>query len=189
MGLVFFFFKDLNDSQKLPRILGKFSSLITVLFFKLSWNIPKSPENTKHLHNLCTMSAQRLRHSYNIVQMLYKVLCLLGGQMWSVNVAIQAHKTPMSHVVFNLPRITPILQLWSVKAQDIKQPTVSFNIATQLTPSIPWNNIQCTIIEEKCCTMVKKFQVFCSQTLSLSKLGQIYGMQNDALRHHDGLED
>ena len=30
------------------------------------------PANTKHLHNICTTSAQRLRRWPNIVQVLYK---------------------------------------------------------------------------------------------------------------------
>ena len=29
-------------------------------------------ENTKHLYNICTMPAQRLRRWTNVVQMLYK---------------------------------------------------------------------------------------------------------------------
>ena len=34
--------------------------------------------NTKHLYNICTTSAQRLRRWSNIVQMLYKCLWLMG---------------------------------------------------------------------------------------------------------------
>ena len=35
--------------------------------------------NTKHLYNICTTAAQRLRRWLNIVQMFYtNVLCLLG---------------------------------------------------------------------------------------------------------------
>ena len=37
-----------------------------------------TPVNTKHLYNICTTAAQRLRRWSNIVQMLYKCLCLLG---------------------------------------------------------------------------------------------------------------
>ena len=39
----------------------------------------QTPANTKHLYNICTTSAQRLRRWTNIVQMLYKCLCLLGS--------------------------------------------------------------------------------------------------------------
>ena len=36
------------------------------------------PANTKHLHNNCTMSAQRLRRWSNIVQLLYKCFVFAG---------------------------------------------------------------------------------------------------------------
>ena len=36
------------------------------------------PINTKHLYNIYTTSAQRLRHWSNVVWILYKCLCLLG---------------------------------------------------------------------------------------------------------------
>ena len=43
------------------------------------------PANTKHLYNICTTWAQRLRRWSNIVQMLYNVLCLLGRHnLWNV---------------------------------------------------------------------------------------------------------
>ena len=39
------------------------------------WHIPA---NTKHLYNICTTSAQRLRRWSNIVQMLYKCFVFAG---------------------------------------------------------------------------------------------------------------
>ena len=39
---------------------------------------PTVPANTKHLYNICTTSAQRLRHWSNIVQMLYKYFVFTG---------------------------------------------------------------------------------------------------------------
>ena len=36
------------------------------------------PANTKHLYNICTTSAQRLRRRSNIVQMLYKCFVFAG---------------------------------------------------------------------------------------------------------------
>ena len=36
------------------------------------------PVNTKHLHNICTASTQRLRRLSNIVQMLYKCFVFTG---------------------------------------------------------------------------------------------------------------
>ena len=36
------------------------------------------PANTKHLYNICTASAQRLRRWSNIVQMLYKCFVFTG---------------------------------------------------------------------------------------------------------------
>ena len=36
--------------------------------------------NTKHLYNICTTSAQRLRRSCSIVQMLYKCFVLAGTE-------------------------------------------------------------------------------------------------------------
>ena len=48
--------------------------------------------NTKHLYNIYTKSAQRLRRWPNIVQMIYKnVLCLLGY-----------HSNPLTAKLFNL---------------------------------------------------------------------------------------
>ena len=44
--------------------------------------VDNNPTNTKHLYNIYTMSAKRLRRWSNIVQMLYKCLCLLGIQNW-----------------------------------------------------------------------------------------------------------
>ena len=37
-----------------------------------------NPVNTKHLYNICTASAQRLRRWSNIVQMLYKCFVFTG---------------------------------------------------------------------------------------------------------------
>ena len=37
-----------------------------------------TPADIKHLHNICTTSAQRLRRWSNIVQMLCKCFVLLG---------------------------------------------------------------------------------------------------------------
>ena len=39
---------------------------------------PSHPANTKHLYNICTTSAQRLRRWSNIVQMLYKCFVFTG---------------------------------------------------------------------------------------------------------------
>ena len=39
----------------------------------------RQPSNTKHLHNICTMLAQRRRRWADVVQMLYKCFVLLGG--------------------------------------------------------------------------------------------------------------
>ena len=39
-------------------------------------NVETNPVNTKHLYNICTTSAQRLRRWSNVVQMLYK--CFAG---------------------------------------------------------------------------------------------------------------
>ena len=41
------------------------------------------PVNTKHLHNICTTSAQRLRRWSNIVQMLYKCFVFTGYTVMS----------------------------------------------------------------------------------------------------------
>ena len=44
----------------------------------LSSVISADPANTKHLYNICTTSAQRLRRWSNIVQMLYKCFVFSG---------------------------------------------------------------------------------------------------------------
>ena len=46
------------------------------VFFRLL--IAPIPANTKHLHSICTTSAQRLRRWSNIVQMLYKCVVFTG---------------------------------------------------------------------------------------------------------------
>ena len=45
------------------------------------------PANTKHLHNICKTSAERIRRWSNIVQMLYKCFFITGLKldMKSVN--------------------------------------------------------------------------------------------------------
>ena len=45
-----------------------------------------NPANTKHLHNICTTSAQRLRRWSNIVQMLYKCFVFAGKMIQSTSV-------------------------------------------------------------------------------------------------------
>ena len=39
----------------------------------------RNPANTKHLHNICTTPAQRLRRWSNIVQRLYKYVVSTGN--------------------------------------------------------------------------------------------------------------
>ena len=46
------------------------------------------PANTKHLYNICTMSAQRLRRWSNIVRMLYKRFVFAG--IWLYHPLIEA---------------------------------------------------------------------------------------------------
>ena len=49
---------------------------VTLLFLRLA--LPIIPSNAKHLYNICTTSAQRLRRRSSIVQMLYKCVVLAG---------------------------------------------------------------------------------------------------------------
>ena len=59
----------------IKRQLELFSSM------HLKFCIPSAtnnPVNTKHLYNIYTMLNQRRKRWANVVQMLYKCLCLLG---------------------------------------------------------------------------------------------------------------
>ena len=52
------------------------------------------PANTKHLHNICTTSAQRLRRCSNFVQMLYKCFVFTGlwGDVYVAGPTLSAHQ-------------------------------------------------------------------------------------------------
>ena len=75
---------DASQPQFLNIYVGRIAS---------SWDrqwlvlIP-DPANTKHLYNISTTSAQRLRRWANIVQMLYKGLCLLRTFVYPPEVAV-----------------------------------------------------------------------------------------------------
>ena len=60
----------------LPNILLLCSDLIFIMF-PLE-QLGSLLANTKQLYNICITSAQRLRRWFNIVQMLFNILSLLG---------------------------------------------------------------------------------------------------------------
>ena len=64
------------------------------------------PANTKHLHNICTMSAQRLRRWSNIVQLLYKCFVFAGLCITPVYTCnhCRIHSLIVSYQLLKLPR-------------------------------------------------------------------------------------
>ena len=54
------------------------ADLERILLKDAGWHLHGYPANTKHLYNICTTSAQRLRRWSNLVQMLYKYFVFTG---------------------------------------------------------------------------------------------------------------
>ena len=72
--------RPIQDLSTNPRT--RYERLILTAAFPKSL-IRCSPANTRHLYNICTTSAQRLRRWSNIVQKLYKCF-VLAGSYWSM---------------------------------------------------------------------------------------------------------
>ena len=63
-----------------------------------------TPANTKHLYNICTTSAQRLRRWSNIVQMLYKCFVLTGTDVClSITISTKMTKWLSNFLYRSLP--------------------------------------------------------------------------------------
>ena len=84
--------------QPYPRVLVRDRQSCAVVTVSLSWDGPvchcqcvtvSIPANTKHLYNMYTTSAQRLRRWSNIVYMLYKCFMFTGYRpCWTTNTVI-----------------------------------------------------------------------------------------------------
>ena len=66
---------------------------------RCTWYTQCSPVNTKHLYNICTTTAQRLRRWTNIVQMLYKCFVFTGRPTHPI--PVQCWASVATHCCFN----------------------------------------------------------------------------------------
>ena len=88
----------LNMSERGRHFCFFYPSQFFCKIFHLTYDIRVEhfQANTKHLYNICTTPAQRLRRWSNVVQMLYKWLCLLG--YWGTLQYTEVHTTVTAYL-------------------------------------------------------------------------------------------
>ena len=106
-----------------------------VLFVKarqkgLTSSLRGQPVNTKHLYNICTSSAQRIRRRSDIEQMLYKCFVFTGNG---------GPETPPWHINHGNPSL--VIYLWaserckSRKSGSVTRPVIPLGGAQRIRPS------------------------------------------------------